>query len=124
MPKDETDPDDPMELRGIELVTEEDTSTVMAECFIEEFMRLGNGAGQILALFRNPHYTGVNRVLQNRGERFVREKIVEVFSWWKQSADFSESPTAPSSLTPTPATGDGSTRKPDGPAAGTVRRPM
>jgi hypothetical protein len=80
MPKDEFDPDDPMELCGVGIVTEEDTSTAMAECFIEEFIRLGYNHKQILALFRNPHYTGMNMVLQNKGEDFVRTCILETFA--------------------------------------------
>jgi hypothetical protein len=87
MPKDEFDPEDPMELCGVGLLTEEDTSEPMTECFIEEFLRLGYNARQILALFRNRHYTGMKMVLQNRGEDFVRAKIVEVFGWWRRHVD-------------------------------------
>ena len=82
MPKDELDPDDPLELRGVGLLTGEDTSETMTECFIEEFLRLGFDAGQILSLFRNPHYTGTHMVLRSRGETFVKDKIAEVFGWW------------------------------------------
>ncbi len=82
MPKDEIDPEDPLELHGVALMTHEDTSESMSECFIEEFMRLGHSPARILALFRNRHYTGPNMVLQNRGEDFVKDKIVEVFGWW------------------------------------------
>ena len=79
MPKDEFDFDDPMELSGVGLMTTEDTTEPMAECFIEEFMRLGHNHKQILALFRNPHYLGMNMVLQKRGEDFVCDKIAEIF---------------------------------------------
>ncbi len=82
MPKDEIDPEDPLELCGVALFTEEDTSDSMTECFIEEFLRLGYAPAQVLALFRNPHYIGPNMVLQNRGLDHVRGKIVEVFGWW------------------------------------------
>jgi len=82
MPKDEFDFDDPMELSGVGLFTEEDTTDAMAECFIEEFLRMGYNHKQILALFRNPHYLGMKMVLQNRGEAFVRERIAEVFARW------------------------------------------
>jgi hypothetical protein len=97
MPKDEIDPDDPLELQGVGLLTHEDTSEPMTECFIEEFMRLGYDAGSILALFRNPHYTGVNMVLQNRGDDFVKAKIVEVFGWWRREVAWrGDSPAEPS----------------------------
>jgi hypothetical protein len=82
MPKDEFDFDDPMELSGVALVTEEDTTDAMCECFIEEFLRLGYHHKQILALFRNPYYLGMNLVLQNRGEQFVRDAIAEVLARW------------------------------------------
>ncbi len=82
MPKDEFDPDDPIELCGMALFTEEDTSEAMTECFIEEFMRLGYNHKQLLALFRNPHYTGMNMVLQNKGEQFIRDRIEELFARW------------------------------------------
>jgi len=82
MPKHEFDPEDPMELVGVGLFTDEDTTDPMTECFIEEFMRMGYNHKQLLALFRNPHYTGMNMVLQNRGEEYVRARISEVFAKW------------------------------------------
>ncbi|MCL4180804.1 MAG: hypothetical protein KJ072_24040 [Verrucomicrobia bacterium] len=107
MPKDEIDPDDPMELCGVGFATREDTSELMTECFIEEFLRLGHPAGQILALFRNPHYTGMNMVLQNRGEDFVKAKITEVFGWWQREVTWSTRPSA------VPVTGTSSTAECD-----------
>jgi len=115
MPKDEIDPEDPMELHGVGLVTEEDTTETMAECFIGEFMRLGYGAGQVLALFRNPHYTGANMVLENRGEPFVRTKIIEVFGWWKQPVDFSELPVTAKDPSTTPGCAGAAVPKPTKP---------
>ena len=82
MPKDEFDFDDPLELNGVAFLTNEDTMQPMAECFVEEFMRLGYNHKQILALFRNPHYVGLNMVWQNKGEPFVRDTIAEVFARW------------------------------------------
>lgn len=87
MPKDEFDPEDPLELQGVALLTEEDTSHAMAECFIEEFLRMQYNAKQILALFRNPHYIGVNMVFQNKGESWVRQQITEVFTRWNCPVD-------------------------------------
>jgi hypothetical protein len=88
MPKDEFDPEDPMELCGVGLLTQDDTSETMAECFIEEFLRLGYNPKQVLALFRNRHYTGMNMVLANRGEDFVKTKITEVFGWWNREVNW------------------------------------
>ncbi|HHY85277.1 MAG TPA: hypothetical protein GYA07_07040 [Verrucomicrobia bacterium] len=80
MPKDEFDFEDPFELNGMAFLTEEDTTNDMAECFIEEFMWMGYGHKQILALFRNPHYVGPNMALAKRGEPFIRELISDVFA--------------------------------------------
>lgn len=82
MPKDEFDFDDPLELNGVALYTDEDTQRDMAECFVEEFLMLGYNHKQMLALFRNPHYLGMNMVLQNKGEPFVKEVISDVFARW------------------------------------------
>jgi hypothetical protein len=82
MPKDEFDFEDPLELNGVAFLTEEDTSAEMAECFAEEFLRMGYNHKQVLALFRNPHYIGPNMVLANKGEPFVRDIIAETFARW------------------------------------------
>src|SRR5678810_567099 len=82
MPKDEFDFEDPFELNGMAMMTHEDTTHSMAECFIEEFMRLGYNHKQVLALFQNSFYVGPNMVLEKRGESFVRELIKEVFARW------------------------------------------
>lgn len=103
MPKDEFDFNDPMELNGVGLASEEDTTEAMTECFIEEFMRLGYNAKQIYALFRNPHYIGMNMVVQNRGEQFVRERIAEVFlRWGRPVAQTSKSAVSPISKSAEP----------------------
>jgi hypothetical protein len=80
MPKDEFDFEDPFELNGMAFLTEEDTTHDMAACFIEEFMRLGYGHKQILALFRNPQYLGPNMALAKRGEAFIRDLISDLFA--------------------------------------------
>jgi hypothetical protein len=82
MPKDEFDFEDPLELNGVAFLSQEDTTDAMCECFIEEFMRLGYGARQILALFHNPNYLGLNMVLEKRGEQFVGESIAAIFARW------------------------------------------
>ena len=85
MPKDEFDFEDPLELNGVAFLTQEDTTDAMCECFIEEFMRMGYNAKQVLALFRNPHYLGMNLVLEKRGEEFIRQRIGETFARWGRS---------------------------------------
>ncbi len=82
MPKDEFDFEDPLELNGVAFLTQEDTTDAMCECFIEEFMRMAYRPEQILALFRNPNYLGMNMVLEKRGEQFIRDRITETFARW------------------------------------------
>src|SRR6188472_2512347 len=88
MPKDEFDFEDPFELNGMAILTHEDTTDNMAECFTEEFMRMGYGNKQILALFKNPHYLGPNMAFEKRGEPFIRELITEVFARWGRTASW------------------------------------
>jgi hypothetical protein len=85
MPKGEFDFEDPFELNGVAMLTHEDTTNAMAECFIEEFMRMGYGHKQILALFRNPQYLGPHMAFEKRGEPFIRDLIAEVFARWGRS---------------------------------------
>ena len=54
----------------------------MAECFTEEFMRMGYNHQQVLALFRNPHYLGPHMAFEKRGESFIRDLIADVFARW------------------------------------------
>src|SRR5262245_22526135 len=88
MRKGEFDYEDPIELTATVLLSEEDTTGPMAECLIEEFMRMGYGHRQILALFRNPHYLGPHMVLEKRGELFIRTLIIEVFGRWGRKASW------------------------------------
>ena len=88
MPKDEFDFEDPFELNGMALITHEDTTNDMAETFIEEFMRMGYGHNQILALFRNPHYLGPNMALEKRGEPFIRDLVTDVFARWGKQVEW------------------------------------
>ena len=82
MPKDEFDFEDPFELNGMAFLSHEDTTNDMAECFTEEFMRMGYNHKQVLALFRNPKYLGPHMAFEKRGEPFIRDLIADVFARW------------------------------------------
>jgi hypothetical protein len=90
MPKDEFDFEDPFELNGMALLSHEDTTNDMAECFTEEFMRMGYSHQQVLALFRNPHYLGPNMAIEKRGEPFIRDLIADVFARWGKAVNWPE----------------------------------
>jgi hypothetical protein len=98
MPKDEFDFEDPMELSGVGLLTPEDTTEEMTECFVEEFMRLGHSPQQILTLFRNPIYIGMNMAMEKRGEGFVRDKITEIFARWGRSVQWPDKKAPPAAV--------------------------
>ena len=106
MPKDEFDFEDPLELNGVAFLTEEDTSAEMAECFAEEFMRMGYNHKQVLALFRNTHYIGPNLVLANKGEQFVRDIIAGTFARWGRPIQWPATVAAIDHSIPPPAGGE------------------
>jgi hypothetical protein len=82
MPKDEYDPEDPLEAIAVELPSNEDTLVPMAECFIEEFMLSGYSQEQVLGLFQNPLYAGPLMVTRARGTAFVKQLIADTFRKW------------------------------------------
>ncbi len=76
MPMREPGPEDPMELVGVRLPVNDDTALrEMAECFAEEFIRLGHGVEAVLALFKNPLYAGPHEAYRNLGEERICEMI-------------------------------------------------
>ena len=84
MPARESDPEDPLELNGAVVFTDEDLDEPMAETFIEEFFHLGWTPERILALFRHPGYLGPHRVWLNKGEDHVRRLIDTTLAPWKR----------------------------------------
>lgn len=82
MPKDEFDFDDPMELVGVEIPTDEDTLDEMARCFIDEFVRLGYPDKAILHLFKSPFFVGSHLIYQRKGEAYVKALIEETRARW------------------------------------------
>ncbi len=78
MPYGEVDPQDPCELVGAIVPASDEADEEMAECFVEEFALLGFGEERILRLFRDPGYRATHRLLVERGEEWVRERIAAV----------------------------------------------
>jgi hypothetical protein len=82
MPKDELDPQDPLEPIAVALTSHEDTLAPMAECFIEEFMRMGYDAKQILGMFMDPFYAAAHMALKAKGGEFIEKLIADTFAKW------------------------------------------
>ncbi len=74
----EADTDDPMELVGVGLpVPDDQAMRAMAECFVEEFVRLSHTADELMRMFQNPFYAGVHQAYQALGEAHIGELIAE-----------------------------------------------
>jgi len=110
MPKDEFDFEDPFELNGMAFLSHEDTTNEMAECFTEEFMRMGYNHKQVLALFRNPQYLGPHMAFEKRGEPFIRDLIADVFARWGKVVTWFDS--TPNPLTPALSPSEGERENP------------
>ena len=83
MPKDECDPEDPMELVGVELAANENQLHDMALCFAEEFVREGWSRAQVLAMFKNPFYAGPHLAWKQKGDAFIENAIEEAIQTWR-----------------------------------------
>lgn len=84
MPKNEIDPEDPMEMVGIELPAQSEAEVRdMALCFAEEFARDGWQAEAVFNLFRNPFYVAPYRVWKQKGDAFVRSVVEEALGRWR-----------------------------------------
>lgn len=76
----EPQPDDPLELVGVALDVAPDDAALeeMACCFVEEYARMGWSGDQILRMFRSSAFRGPHRILEAKGEEFVRSLTVAV----------------------------------------------
>lgn len=83
MPRDEFDRSDPMELVGMVLPGEAGQLEAMAECLIEEYVRLGWDERRLMTLFVNPMFVATHRIYQYKGEAFVRDLIAKMRSGWR-----------------------------------------
>lgn len=75
MPQEEFVPDDPMGLIGMVVPGEPGQLEAMAECFIEEYVRLSWSEQRLMTLFVNPMFLATHRIYQMKGEAYVRDLI-------------------------------------------------
>lgn len=69
MPKNEPDLTDPMELAGVAFDDPSGESTrIMAECFADEFLRLGHSPVEVMDLFRCQEHRLANHAWQILGD--------------------------------------------------------
>lgn len=76
MPYNDPDATDPMTLTGVVIETEDDRAMrEMADCFVEEYMRLGFDPERLLHLFKTRGYVGPFMAYQALGEPAIRTLI-------------------------------------------------
>jgi hypothetical protein len=97
MPYEEFDSDDPMDLVGMVLPGEPGQLEAMAECFVEEYVRMGWDEPRLMTLFINPLFMATHRIYRLKGDAYVRRLIQKVVAKW----GFRETPeTLPRSVEP------------------------
>jgi len=84
MPYDDPDPGDPNVLVGVMLPGDPDSVLRMAEAFADEFAALGFSEQKILALFRQPFFSGPHSALKTLGEATVGAIVKESVSFWSR----------------------------------------
>ena len=83
MPYDDPDATDPMTLHGVVVETSDNAAMLeMAECFIDEYARLGFDANRILHMFNTRGYAGPFMAKGALGEEKIHELVQRVLARW------------------------------------------
>ena len=82
MPHDEFVDEDPMGLIGMVLPGEPGQLEAMAECVIEEYVRLGWSEQRLMTLFVNSMFLATHRIYRLKGETYVRDLIRQTRAKW------------------------------------------
>ena len=88
MPHDKFVDEDPMDLVGLVLPGEPGQLEAMAECFVEEYVRMGWDEPRLMTLFTNPMFLATHRVYRAKGEEYVRALIRGTRAKWAVSDNF------------------------------------
>jgi hypothetical protein len=82
MPHDEFADADPMGLVGMVMPGEPGQVEAMAECLVEEYVRLGWDEPRLMTVFVNPMFLATHRIYRQKGEAYVRDLIQRVRDKW------------------------------------------
>jgi hypothetical protein len=82
MPKDEFVDEDPMGLVGMVMPGEPGQLEAMAECFVEEYVRMGWNEARLMTLFTNPMFMATHRIYRQKGEAYVMKIIQQTIAKW------------------------------------------
>lgn len=69
-----------MELVGVAMPVE--STDLMAESIIEEYLIMGYNPRQVMFLFSNPTFNMTHQIYHDRGEEYVRARIGAVMDRW------------------------------------------
>jgi hypothetical protein len=83
MPHDEFTHEDPMEMVAAVVPGAPGQLEAMAECFVEEYIRLGWDEERLMTIFVNPLFLATHRVYKLKGEAYVRDLIRATCAKWK-----------------------------------------
>lgn len=88
MAQKENEPDDPMEMIGVELPAQSEAQLRdMALCFAEEFVREGWEKDEILMMFHHPFYQGPYMVWKQKGDEYIKSVINEAIRMWRPNEE-------------------------------------
>jgi len=83
MPYDDPDATDPMTLHGVQVETDSDQANrEMAECFVEEYLRMGFDRVRLLKMFQTRGYAGPFMAYQALGEEKIVSMIEQIAQRW------------------------------------------
>lgn len=86
MPRDESAEEDPLELVGMVMPGEPGQLEAMAECLVEEYVRLGWDGERLMALFATPMFMATHRIYRQKGEDYVRALIQRISAKWRPAS--------------------------------------
>lgn len=85
MAEKEFEDEDPMDLVGMVMPGEPGQLEAMAECFVEEYVRLGWDEPRLMTLFTHPMFMATHRIYRQKGEEYVRSLINRTQAKWGAS---------------------------------------
>ena len=86
MPNKHFEQDDPMDLVGMVLPGEAGQVEAMAECIVEEYVRLGWDERRLFSLFVSPMFLATHRIYRQKGEGYVRRLIRQTWRKYHPSS--------------------------------------
>lgn len=79
MPKDEFDPEDPMELVATEISSDPEQAL---DDIIQEYLMMGWKPAQIFFLFRSPYYGATHQIYKLKGHTYVKDRVTHLAAQW------------------------------------------